>query len=68
MLNGDNGGILPLRVFGCVCFVRDNRPTPLDPRAVKCVFLGYSATQKGCVLEPKRKKIVCKYGCDFPRV
>jgi hypothetical protein len=48
MLKGDNGGILPLKVFGCVCFVKDNRPSvgKLDPRAVKCVFVGYSATQK----------------------
>ena len=51
MLKGDNGGILPLKVFGCVCFVKDNRPSvgKLDPRAVKCVFVGYSATQKGYV-------------------
>jgi hypothetical protein len=66
MSKGDNGGILPLRVFGYVCFMRDNRSTvgKLNFRAVKCVFLDYSATQKGCVLEPRRKN-VCKYGCDF---
>jgi hypothetical protein len=61
MLKGDNGGILPLRVFDCMCFLRDNRLTvgKLDFRAVKCVFLGYFAIQKGCVLKPRRKKIVC---------
>jgi hypothetical protein len=37
MLKGDNGGILPLKVFGCVYFVKDNRPSveKLDPKAVK---------------------------------
>jgi hypothetical protein len=44
MLKGDNGEILPLKVFGCVCFVKDNRSYvgKLDIRAVKCVFVGYS--------------------------
>ncbi|KAF9672574.1 hypothetical protein SADUNF_Sadunf11G0056300 [Salix dunnii] len=48
MLKGDNGGILPLKVFGCVCFVKDNRSSvgKLDPTTVKCVFVGYFATQK----------------------
>jgi hypothetical protein len=48
MLKGDNGGILPLKVFGYVCFVKDNRLSEgkLDPRAMNCVFVGYSATQK----------------------
>ena len=32
------------RIFGCTCYVRDTRPfvTKLDPKALKCVFLGYS--------------------------
>jgi len=40
---------LPIKVFGCVCFVhilkihRDK----LDPRALKCIFIRYSPTQKG---------------------
>jgi len=40
---------VPPKVFGCVCFVRDHRPSvgKLDPQAVKCVFVGYSSTQKG---------------------
>jgi IS30 family transposase len=48
MLKGDNSVILPLKVFGCVCFVKDNRPSvgKLDLRVVKCVFVGYSATHK----------------------
>ena len=37
------------RIFGCTCYVRDTRlsVTKLDPRALKCVFLGYSRLQKG---------------------
>ncbi|KAK2966238.1 hypothetical protein RJ640_008221 [Escallonia rubra] len=37
------------RTFGSTCFVRDVRPhlTKLDPKALKCVFLGYSRLQKG---------------------
>jgi hypothetical protein len=40
---------VPPKVFGCVCFVRDHRPSveKLDPHAVKCIFVGYSSTQKG---------------------
>ena len=37
------------RIFGCTCFVRDVRPqvTKLDPKSLKCIFLGYSRVQKG---------------------
>lgn len=40
---------VPLRVFGSTCFVHDLTPgrDKLSARAVKCVFLGYSRTQKG---------------------
>jgi hypothetical protein len=40
---------LPLKVFGCVCYVHNLGPgyDKLDPRSTKCVFLGYSTTQKG---------------------
>ena len=39
------------KIFGCVCFVRDVRPhhTKLDPKSLKCIFLGYSRVQKGIV-------------------
>ena len=37
------------KIFGCSCFVRDTRPhlSKLDPKSLKCVFLGYSRLQKG---------------------
>ncbi|GAB2275324.1 hypothetical protein Dimus_039121 [Dionaea muscipula] len=40
---------LPLRIFGCTCYVRDIRPTltKLDLKSLRCIFLGYSRTQKG---------------------
>jgi streptogramin lyase len=73
MLKGANGGILSLKVFGCVCFVKDNRPSvgKLDPRTLKCVFVGYSATQNSegiCLLEPSREAVVCEHGCTFLRI
>ena len=39
----------PPRVFGCVAFVHHTNPNrgKLEPRAIKCIFLGYSPTQKG---------------------
>ncbi|KAJ9539489.1 LOW QUALITY PROTEIN: hypothetical protein OSB04_032222 [Centaurea solstitialis] len=37
------------KIFGCSCFVRDTQPhlSKLDPKSLKCVFLGYSRLQKG---------------------
>ena len=35
------------KVFGCVSFVHIHNHGKLDPRAIKCVFVGYSSTQKG---------------------
>ena len=40
---------LPPKIFGFVCYVHILGPgsDKLDPRFIKCVFLGYSRTQKG---------------------
>lgn len=37
------------RVFGCICYVRDLNPQlgKLDPKSLKCIFVGYSRLQKG---------------------
>ena len=50
---------LPARVFGCVAFVHQEAGK-LDPRGLKCVFIGYSGTQKGyrCYHPPSRKFFV----------
>ena len=40
---------LPPHVFGCVAFVHlhKHQRNKLSPRALRCVFLGYVAYQKG---------------------
>ena len=68
LLPCNNSGILPLKVFGCVCFVKDSRPSvgKLDPKAVKCVFVGYSATQKGYVCwSPVEKRLFVSMDVHF---
>ena len=37
------------KIFGFVAFVHvhNHSRSKLDPRAIKCLFLGYSSTQKG---------------------
>ena len=37
------------KVFGCTCFVRDVCPqvSKLNPKSLKCIFVGYSRIQKG---------------------
>ena len=49
MLMGENTFLVPPKVFGCTCFVRDHRPSvgKLDPRAVKCIFIGYASGKRG---------------------
>ena len=60
LIIGDNKFVVPPKLFGSTCFVRDHRPSvgKLDPRAVKCVFLGYSSSQQGykcwCPSEKRR--------------
>lgn len=47
------------RIFGCVSFVHIHGPNrgKLDPRALKCLFVGYSSTQKGykCYHPPSKR-------------
>ena len=39
---------LPPKIFGCTVFIHQNQPqSKLDPKALKCIFIGYSPTQQG---------------------
>ena len=58
------GHELPLKVFGCECYVHlyPNQMNKLSSRAIKCVFVGYSNTQKGykCYFPTGKRIIVSK--------
>ena len=45
------------RIFGCVAFVHVHNQNrgKLDPWALKCVFVGYSSTQKGYKCPPSKR-------------
>lgn len=49
VLNKIKPSIEHLRVFGCVCFVLipGDLRSKLDVKSTRCIFLGYSITQKG---------------------
>jgi len=55
---------LQSRVFGCPIFVHVHSPYwgKLDPRAIKCVFIGYASNKKGykCYHPQSRKVYVSK--------
>ncbi|KAI5338359.1 hypothetical protein L3X38_017630 [Prunus dulcis] len=50
---------LPLKVFRCVTYVHiySHQRSKLDPCALRCIFIGYSTTQKGykCYHPPSQK-------------
>jgi len=50
---------LTLKIFGCTAFVHEHKNVgKLEPRAIKCVFVGYSPSQKGYkCFDPKNKKM-----------
>jgi len=53
---------MTLRVFGCTYFIQDlsSGLDKLSPKSIKCVFVGYSKTQKGylCYNPSTRKYLV----------
>lgn len=54
----------PLKTFRCICYVHVFKSirTKLDPKVLKCVFLGYGADQKGykCFHPLTRRKFVSR--------
>ena len=59
-----NNPLFPIepKVFGCTCFIWDvcSQVSKLDPKSLKCIFLGYSCVQKGyrCYCPPFRQYFV----------
>ncbi|CAA6665274.1 unnamed protein product [Spirodela intermedia] len=56
------------RIFGCTAFVHihEQYRDKLDPRALKCIFVGYSQTQKGyCCYYPPTKKFFISRDVTF---
>jgi Reverse transcriptase (RNA-dependent DNA polymerase)/Integrase core domain/gag-polypeptide of LTR copia-type/GAG-pre-integrase domain len=51
-----------LRTFGCVCYVHTQKAGKLDHHAQKCVFVGYSSSQKGykCYNPPSGRMYVSR--------
>jgi len=58
---------LTLKIFGCTAFVHEHKNVgKLEPRAIKCVFVGYSPTQKGYkCFDPKNKKMFVTMDVTF---
>jgi len=64
LLTGNKPPLSHLKVFGCSCYVHipSSQRDKLDHRAVKCIFLGYSPTQKGykCYNHTTHKLVVTR--------
>uniref|UniRef100_A0A803LPC8 Reverse transcriptase Ty1/copia-type domain-containing protein n=1 Tax=Chenopodium quinoa TaxID=63459 RepID=A0A803LPC8_CHEQI len=59
---------LPPRVFGCVVYVHlpKRARNKLEPRAIKCVFIGYGIYQKGYrCYDPIQKRVYTTLDCEF---
>ena len=64
----NNSCKLPPKIFGCVSFVHihNHNRGKLDPRALKCVFVGYSITKKGYkCYHPNTRKIFTSMDVTF---
>ena len=59
---------LPLKIFGCTAFIHnhDHSRGKLDPRATRCVFVGYAPTKKGYkCFDPISKKMFITMDVTF---
>jgi hypothetical protein len=68
LLLGQREFRVPPKVFGCVCFVRDHRTSvgKLDPRSIKCIFVGYASRQKGYMCwNPVERKLFVSMNVTF---
>lgn len=53
-------------MFGCVVFARTHSKSKLDPRAIKCVFIGYSPTEKDYkCYDPSTNRVVINLNVTF---
>lgn len=66
VLRGTSPNISHLRVFGCLCYVHLQDQGKLEPRSRKCIFVGYSSTQKGYrCYHPQTKKLIISRDVTF---
>jgi hypothetical protein len=66
--SGSTADYSQVRVFGCTAYARVNNEN-LEPRAVKCVFLGYSSGVKSYRLwKPETKKVLYNKNVVFHEV
>ena len=60
--NFEGIGTLSPKIFGCVSFIHIPKQSrdKLEPRALRCVFLGYSSNQKGykCYHPPTKRSYI----------
>ncbi|KOM56062.1 hypothetical protein LR48_Vigan10g195400 [Vigna angularis] len=59
---------LPSRIFGCIAFVHSHHPnrSKLDPKALKCIFIGYPSNKKGYkCYHPQSRRIFISMDVTF---
>lgn len=61
MLHQQPPTLLDLKVFGSLCYVStlEHNRTKLDPRAKKCVFLGFKFGTKGYIVFDMHSREIC---------